>query len=79
MKKKIEAQERTEPFIQESVLIVVQLAGFSKRLSTAISTVSLVLHPPPPNYAVSSSYKTRNCVNIRNFFDISDNNQQTSV
>ena len=48
MKKKIEAQERTEPFIQASVLIVVQLAGFSKRLSTAISTVSLVLHPPPP-------------------------------
>ena len=26
-----------------------------------------------PNYAVSSSNKTPNCMNIRNIFDISDN------
>ena len=55
----------------------IYLAGFFKRLSTAISTVSLVPPPPPtphpPNFPVSSSYKTRNCLNIRTILDILDN------
>ena len=56
------------------VCMYVWLDGFSKRLSTAISTVWFST-PPPPNYqyAVPSSYKTRNCLNIRNIFDILDN------
>ena len=33
----------------------------------------VVSTPPPPNYAVSSSYKTRNCMNVPNIFDILDN------
>ena len=54
--------------ILHNININVYLAGFSKRLSTAISVVSQV--PPSPNFPVSSSYKTRNCLNITNIFDI---------
>ena len=31
-----------------------------------------VVNTPPPNYPVSSSYKTPNCLNIRNSLDILD-------
>ena len=47
---------------KQNINVTVYLAGFSKRLSTAISMLPLVPHPP--NYKVSSSYKTCNCVNI---------------
>ena len=38
-----------------------------------VSTPPSCPPPPPQNYVVSSSYKTPNCLNIRNNFDISDN------
>ena len=52
--------------ILHNININVYLAGFSKRLSTAISVVSQV--PPSPNFPVSSSYNTRNCLEYQKYF-----------
>ena len=51
--------------------LFIYLAGFSKRLSTVKGLVSQL--PPCPNFPVSSSYKNRNCLNIRTRLDILDN------
>ena len=59
------------------VCMHVCLAGFSKRLSIVISPVSRV--PPSLNFPVTSSYKNRNCLNIRTSLDILDNRQKVAA
>ena len=55
--------------------VYINLAGFSKRLSTVLSPVFRM--PPSPNFPISSSYKNRNCLNIRTSLDILDNRHPT--
>ena len=69
MKKLMLLSLRVQMYLLSSVEFL-SFSGFSKRFSTVISPMSRVA--PSPNFPVSSSYKDRNCLNIRTNLDVLD-------